>query len=169
MSFERQDFGGEQYSASADTHSIETPEQVDLQYNIAGIGSRFVAILLDKLILLGETIPEVFTQMTANPAHEIKQDQLGNLSVGSVADVAVFSEEHGTFGFFDMFGAKDIGHVKLVCELTIKDGKIVYDLNAIEFDKWDAPKHTSDPAMAGHWTTFNERPFGSQKSTRWPS
>jgi dihydroorotase len=123
----------------------------------------------DKLILLGETIPEVFTQMTANPAHEIKQDQLGNLSVGSIADVAVFSEEHGTFGFFDMFGAKDIGHVKLICELTIKDGKIVYDLNAIEFDKWDAPKHTSDPAMAGHWTTFSERPFGAQRSTRWPS
>jgi dihydroorotase len=57
----------------------------------------------------------------------------------------------------------------LVCELTVKDGKIVYDLNAIEFDKWDAPKHTSNPAMAGHWTTFNERPFGVQTSTRWPS
>jgi uncharacterized RDD family membrane protein YckC len=52
MSFERQDFGSEQHSVSAETHSIGTPEQVDLEYNIAGVGSRFVAILLDKLILL---------------------------------------------------------------------------------------------------------------------
>lgn len=147
------------------------PDSISTDLHITSMDGSMKDILnvADKLILLGETIPEVFTQMTANPAHEIKQDQLGNLSVGSVADVAVFSEEHGTFGFFDMFGAKDIGHVKLVCELTIKDGKIVYDLNAIEFDKWDAPKHTSNPAMAGHWTTFSERPFGVQQSTRWPS
>ena len=60
-------------------------------------------------------------------------------------------------------------HTKLVCELTIKSGKIVYDLNAIEFDRWDAPKHSSNPALAGHWTTFTERPFGAQPSARWPS
>src|ERR1700753_4224502 len=120
------------------------------------------------MILLGETIPQVFAQMTANPAHEIKQDQLGNLSVGSIADVAVFSEEHGTFGFFDMFGAKAMGHTKLQCELTIKGGKIVYDLNAMEFDLWNAPKHSSNPALAGHWTMFNIRPYGPQESAKWP-
>lgn len=147
------------------------PDSISTDLHITSMNGSMKDILnvADKMILLGETIPEVFKQMTANPAHEIKQEQLGNLSVGSVADVAVFSEEHGTFGFFDMFGAKDVGQVKLVCELTVKDGKIVYDLNAIEFDKWDAPQHSSDPALAGHWTTFSERPFGSQSSARWPS
>jgi len=166
--------GGGSFSFSVAAPIMATgyhPDSISTDLHISSMNGSMKDILnvADKMILLGETIPEAFAQMTANPAHEIKQEQLGNLSAGSIADVAVFSEEHGTFGFFDMFGAKDIGHVKLVCELTIKDGKIVYDLNAIEFDVWNAPKHSSDPALAGHWTTFNERPFGVQRNTRWPS
>lgn len=34
----------------ADQLNIDTPEQVDLQFSVAGIGSRFVAILIDHLI-----------------------------------------------------------------------------------------------------------------------
>ena len=51
-SFERRSFSGEQYQGQSDTHYIETPEQVELEYSVAGIGSRFVAALLDMLILL---------------------------------------------------------------------------------------------------------------------
>ena len=43
--FERQGF--------SDQLNIETPEQVELQFAIAGIGSRFVALLLDSLIITG--------------------------------------------------------------------------------------------------------------------
>jgi dihydroorotase len=147
------------------------PDSISTDLHITSMNGSMKDMLnvADKLILLGENIPDAFAQMTANPAHEVKQDQLGNLSVGSVADVAVFSEEHGNFGFFDMFGSKAIGHTKLVCELTFKDGKIVYDLNAMEFDKWDAPKHSFDPALSGHWTTFTIRPYGPQQSAKWPS
>ena len=41
-SFQRREF--------ADQLSIETPEQVALEFPVAGIGSRFVALLLDQLI-----------------------------------------------------------------------------------------------------------------------
>lgn len=44
-SFERRGF--------ADQLSIETPEQVALEFPVAGIGSRFVALLLDHLIQFG--------------------------------------------------------------------------------------------------------------------
>jgi uncharacterized RDD family membrane protein YckC len=44
-SFERRNF--------SDELNIDTPEQVELVYGVAGIGSRFVAILLDSLILFG--------------------------------------------------------------------------------------------------------------------
>jgi dihydroorotase len=147
------------------------PDSISTDLHIGSMNGSMKDILnvADKMILLGETIPEVFTQMTWNPAHEIKQEQLGNLSVGAIADVGVFSELHGKFGFFDMFGSKAIGNTKLVCELTIKDGKIVYDLNALEFDLWDAPKHSSDPSLSRHWTTFTERPFGSAQPGRFPS
>lgn len=47
--FEQESFAGERRSASSESHYIDTPEQVELRFNIAGLGSRFVAILLDHL------------------------------------------------------------------------------------------------------------------------
>jgi uncharacterized RDD family membrane protein YckC len=33
-----------------DTYGLRTPEQIDLQYDLAGIGSRFLAMLIDSVI-----------------------------------------------------------------------------------------------------------------------
>ena len=76
-------------------------------------------------------MPTLIKLTTSNPAHEIKHDELGNLTVGGVADVAVFSIQKGKYGFFDNTGYKITGDKKLACELTIRAGKIVYDLNGI--------------------------------------
>jgi len=165
--------GGGSFSFSVASPIIRAgykPDSISTDLHVGSMNGSMKDILnvADKLMLLGETIPEVFTQMTWNPAREIKQEQLGNLSPGAIADVAVFSEEHGHFGFYDMFGSKAMGTDKLVCELTIKDGRIVYDLNAMEFDNWDAAKHTSDPSMMRHWSNFSERPFGVQRSAKFP-
>lgn len=48
-----------------------------------------------------------------------------------MADVAVFSEQKGKFGFIDVDGKKFAGDKKLVCELTVLDGKVVWDLNGL--------------------------------------
>ena len=64
---------------------------------------------------------------TWNPAQEIKREDLGNLSVGSVADIAIINLREGKFGFFDYTGYKIEGNKKLECEMTIRAGKIVYD------------------------------------------
>jgi uncharacterized RDD family membrane protein YckC len=50
MSLEQQSFRGE-YQGTAESHYIDTPEQVELRFNVAGIGSRFVAVLVDSLIM----------------------------------------------------------------------------------------------------------------------
>ncbi len=101
--------------------SISTDLHVDSMNN----GMKDILNVADKLMLLGETVPQVIAQMTSHPAHEIKQDQLGNLSVGSVGDVAVLSIATGKFGFVDMYNTKMVGTKKLVCELTLRDGKVV--------------------------------------------
>lgn len=44
----------------ADQLSIDTPEQVELAFSIAGVGSRFVALLVDHLIMVGAFILEIF-------------------------------------------------------------------------------------------------------------
>jgi dihydroorotase len=131
-------------------------------------GMKDMLNVADKLLALGETIPQVFAQMTSHPAHEIKQDQLGNLSVGSGADVAVLSVDTGTFGFVDMYNTKMMGTKKLVCELTLRDGKVVYDLNGLSADMWDATLHSADERQSARWTTFTERPFGASRGQRFP-
>jgi dihydroorotase len=73
----------------------------------------------------------VIRATTSNPAKEIKREYLGNLSVGSDADVAILNLREGKFGFFDYKGYKIEGDKKLECEMTIRGGKIVYDLNGI--------------------------------------
>ena len=47
------DFSGFRRQGFADQLSIDTPEQVALTFPLAGIGSRFVALLLDSLLQLG--------------------------------------------------------------------------------------------------------------------
>jgi dihydroorotase len=140
----------------------------DLHVGSMNNGMKDMLNVGDKMMVLGETIPEVIAQMTSHPAHEIKQDQLGNLSIGSVADVAVLSVETGNFGFVDMYNTKMMGTKKLVCELTLRNGKVVYDLNGISADMWDAKEHSADERQSSRWTTFNERPFGAARGQRFP-
>lgn len=129
----------------------------DLHIDSMNAGMKDMLNVADKMLAMGQTIPEVLTEMTWNPAREMKQEQLGNLSVDAPADIAVFSVDHGKFGFVDMFDKKLYGSQKLICQLTVRAGKVVYDLNGISADLWNAPP-TSDDHLASKWTTFTERP-----------
>ena len=87
--------------------------------------------VMSKFMALGMDLPAVIKATTSNPAREIKREDLGSLSVGSIADVAIFNIRQGKFGFFDYTGYKMGGTKKLECELTIRNGKVVYNLNGI--------------------------------------
>ena len=80
-------------------------------------------------------------------------DELGNLSVGAPEDIAVLRMQEGKFGFVDMNNAGFPGSRKLVCELTIHNGKVVYDLNGMTADRWDGPRLS--PAQARRFTTMH--------------
>ncbi len=140
----------------------------DLHVGSMNNGMKDLLNVSDKLLALGETVPQAVAEMTANPAHEIRQEQYGNLSVGGIADVAVLSVQTGNFGFVDMYNTRKMGTRKLQCELTLKDGKVVYDLNGISADLWDATQHSADERQSARWTTFNERPFGATRGQRFP-
>jgi dihydroorotase len=49
----------------------------------------------------------------------------------------VLKLENGTFGYTDVMGWKVIGNKKLVCELTLRDGKTVWDLNGVSKPVWE--------------------------------
>jgi dihydroorotase len=132
----------------------------DLHTSSMNAGMKDMLNVADKFLAMGQTVPQVIAEMTWNPAHEIKQDQLGNLSVGAPADIAILSVEQGKYGFDDMYDTKLIGKRKLICQLTVRAGKVVYDLNGISSDTWNA-KPSSDIKQAQRWTTLTERPFGA--------
>lgn len=87
--------------------------------------------VLSIFLAMGMKIPDLIKASTWTPAQVIKRTELGNLSEGSVADIAIISMRKGNFGFRDVAGNTFSGTQKFECEMTIRDGKVVYDLNAI--------------------------------------
>jgi dihydroorotase len=87
--------------------------------------------VMSKFLAMGMELPAVIGASTWNAAQAIKRQDLGHLSVGAIADVAILNMREGNYGFYDKTGFKMEGKRKLECEMTIKDGKVVYDLNGI--------------------------------------
>jgi len=86
---------------------------------------------LSKFLAMGMDLKSVIKAGTWSPAQAIKREKLGHLSVGAEADIAILRVREGQFGFFDYTGTKITANKKLECEMTIRAGKIVYDLNGI--------------------------------------
>jgi dihydroorotase len=120
----------------------------DLHIGSMNAGMKDMLNVMDKFLAMGLSIDDVILRSTWNPAREIKHEELGHLSPGAVADIAVFRLEKGNFGFVDMYGARLRGTQKLTCELTLREGKVVYDLNGITRPDWDKLprdyRHTGD-------------------------
>jgi dihydroorotase len=87
--------------------------------------------VMSIFMTMGMEVPAIIKASTWAPAQSIKREELGNLSVGSVADVAILGIREGNFGFFDRIGHKETGTKKFECQATIRNGKMVYDLNGI--------------------------------------
>jgi dihydroorotase len=110
----------------------------DLHIGSMNSGMKDMTNLLSKFLNMGLSIEDVILRATWKPANVIKRTDLGNLSAGTVADVAVFSLRKGDFGFLDVRGKKMKGTQKLEAELTIRAGKIVWNLNGLGAPLWDA-------------------------------
>jgi len=100
-------------------------------------GMKDQSNVMSKFLNMGLTLQEVIEASTWAAAQVIKRTELGHLSVGAVADVAVFSLASGDFGFIDTEGWKIKGDKKLVAELTLREGDVVWDLNGISRPEWN--------------------------------
>jgi dihydroorotase len=109
----------------------------DLHIGSMNAGMKDMLNVMGKFLALGLPLDDVVRRSTWNPAREIRHEELGHLSSGAAADIAVLRVEKGTFGFVDMYGARLRGTQKLTCELTLRDGKVVYDLNGLTRPDWD--------------------------------
>jgi dihydroorotase len=124
----------------------------DLHVGSMNAGMKDMLNVMDKFLAMGMSLDEVILRSTWHPAKEIQHEELGHLSVGAPADVAVLRLENGQFGFVDMNGARLDGTQKLICELTLRDGKLVYDLNGLTSERWDKLPANYPPQGHPRWS-----------------
>ena len=117
----------------------------DLHTGSMNAGMKDQVNIMSKFLNLGMTVEDVILRSTWNPAKEIKRQDLGHLTVGAVADIAVLSLRKGNFGFTDVEGGKMMGTQKLECELTVREGRVVWDLNGISNTPWEKMPVSANP------------------------
>lgn len=113
-------------SISTDVHSGSINAGMKDQLNV-----------MSKFLNMGMTLDDVIYRSTWNPARIIHREQIGHLTVGAIADIAVLRLEKGKFAFVDSYGARMDGTQRLMGELTVASGRVVFDLNGITRDSWD--------------------------------
>ena len=95
--------------------------------------------VMSKFLAMGMDLQSVIKASTWTPATVINRENLGNLSIGSAGDISILRladgkfqlNDTGMFGFWDYTGTKIQGKKKLEAEVTIRAGKVVYDLNGL--------------------------------------
>jgi len=108
----------------------------DLHRFSMNAGMKNMLNIMSKYMAIGMPLEDVIAHATWNAAKSIKREDLGNLDVGAVADITVLSLMKGKFGFIDAAGKRLEGDRKLEAELTIRAGKVVWDLNGISAQPW---------------------------------
>ena len=109
----------------------------DLHTGSMNGGMKDMLNVMSKFLNMGMTLNEVINSSTWYPAKYINHEELGHLSVGAVADIAILNLKNGNFGFHDVKNWKINGNQKLECELTLRAGDIVWDLNGISMPEWE--------------------------------
>lgn len=111
----------------------------DLYRNSMNAGMKDLSNVASKFLNIGMSIQDVIERTTVNPARVIQRPELGTLTVGAEADVAVFRLREGEFGFLDARSTRVDGTRKLEAELTIRAGQVVWDLNGIAAPAFQMP------------------------------
>jgi dihydroorotase len=115
------------------------PDSISTDLHMGNINGPVVSMLttMSKYLSMGMPLREVIERSTVTPAREIGHPELGTLSVGAEADVAVLKRLEGTFGFTDCGRAKMVGKEKLECLMTIRAGEIWYDATGLSMPAWE--------------------------------
>jgi dihydroorotase len=104
--------------------------------------------VLSKFRAMGVPLSDLIRRATVNPAEEIHRSELGTLSVGGEADIAVLEELRGKFGYIDCGLARMNADVQIVARLTVRAGRVAYDPSGISMVEWEKarPQYFNNPS-----------------------
>jgi dihydroorotase len=105
--------------------------------------------VMSKFLAMGVPLNDIIQRSTVNPAREIRRPELGTLSVGKEADIAVLEQLNGSFGYVDCGFARMDGKVKLIARMTVRAGRIVYDPSGLSMVQWEKARsqYFTTPAL----------------------
>jgi dihydroorotase len=118
------------------------PDSISTDLHIGNVNGPVFDMIttMSKIYSIGMPLEEVIYRSTVTPAQEIGHPELGTLSEGAEADIAVIKAEEGQFGYSDCGRARYMGSKKLTCALTVRAGEVVYDSDGRSMPLWpDAP------------------------------
>jgi dihydroorotase len=103
--------------------------------------------VMSKFLAMGVPLDDVIRRSTVNPANEIRRPELGTLSVGRDADIAVLDLMKGHFSYIDCGVARMDGNVQLQARMTVRAGRISYDPSGLSMVPWEKarPQYFSTP------------------------
>lgn len=108
------------------------PDTISTDLHTGSMNGAMMDMLttMSKILVIGVPLPDVIRQSTANPAKAIQHPELGHLGVGADADIAVLRVVQGAFRYADGARGTIDGDRRLMCEMTLKGGEVVWDWNA---------------------------------------
>lgn len=123
------------------------PDSISTDLHVRNVHGVVVDMIttMNKILNMGVPLGEVIRLSTCNPANEIGHPELGHLTVGAEADIAVLDLQEGEFSFVDCGRARMKGNQRLECRMTIRAGEIVYDPGGLSMPDWPN-------APAEYWT-----------------
>ena len=109
----------------------------DLHIGSMNAGMKDMLNVMSKFLALGLSLEDVIARSTWNPARRSSARTSGTSRSARRPTWRCCACRPGKFGFVDSFGGRLRADKKLVCELTLRDGRILYDLNGLARPDWE--------------------------------
>jgi dihydroorotase len=90
-----------------------------------------------KFLAMGMPLQEVIYRSTQRPAEVIRRPELGHLSIGAEADIAVLELREGEFGLVDSGRARIDARHQIECRATLRAGQIAWDEYGLSCPHWE--------------------------------
>ena len=115
------------------------PDSISTDLHTGNVNGPVLSMLttMNKVLAIGLDLEDVIARSTVAPAREIGRPDLGTLTPGAEADVAVLAMEEGDFSFVDCGQTRLNGRRRLRCALTMRAGEIVYNPDGRGLPTWD--------------------------------
>lgn len=115
------------------------PDSISTDLHLGNINGHVHSMLdcLSKYLAMGMPFQEVIYRSTVTPSRAIRHPELGTLSIGADADIAVLSRRQGKFSFRDCGWGRISGNERLECDLTLRAGKVVWDRPGLTCPDWE--------------------------------